>query len=188
MKAAEQGRGWSGRRSWRVIAATLAVIAACGACGCGGGAPKPRIGAAAYAGPALSVESWGRYHAVVMEAPTPGFALTLDRTEEERYFRQAFVTVRQPNPGYIYPQVVVKQTLLTPVETRLPLRVYARWLAFDDKATDGEYGLAAERASSPPGPMQAIPADAAATPAPGTPAADGAGPAGAGAGGNPEKP
>ncbi len=107
--------------------------------GCGGGAPAPRITDGAYEGPPLSIDQTGRTAVVVMEAPTPGWSVTVDRSSEARDHWQAFVTIRRPNPAYMYAQMIVKQNLLTTVESRRPLRVYARVLEFADQATDGEY-------------------------------------------------
>lgn len=116
--------------------------------GCGGGLPAPRIADGAYEGPPLSIDQSGRTAVVVMEAPTPGWSVTVDRSSEARDHWQAFVTIRRPNPAYMYAQMIVKQNLLTTVESRRPLRVYARVLEFADQSIDGEYREAVRAAPS----------------------------------------
>lgn len=120
------------------------------AAGCGGGAPTPRIADGAYDGPPLSIDQSGRTAVVIMEAPTPGWSVTVDRSSEARDHWQAFVTVRRPNPAYMYAQMIVRQNLLTTVESRRPLRVYARVLEFTDEAIDGEYREAVRAAPVAP--------------------------------------
>lgn len=128
-----------------LLAGAIGALSA--AVGCGGGPEMPSITEGIYSGPVLSVDSSGRHHVVVMEAPTPGWAITLDRDLEVREYRQAFVTVMRPNPALVHPQVIVKQNLLTSVESRYPVRVYARLMDYQATATDGEYKLAADGAA-----------------------------------------
>lgn len=148
MSSAKGMERLAGRRGMGRLALAAGVIGALSAAvGCGGGPEMPRVAEGIYAGPVLSVDSSGRHHVVVMEAPTPGWAITLDRDLEVREYRQAFVTVTRPNPALVHPQVIVKQNLLTSVESRYPVRVFARLLDYQSTATDGEYKLAADGAA-----------------------------------------
>ena len=117
--------------------------------GCGG-SNLPSITEGNYEGPPLSIDQSGRAAVVFMEAPTPAWGLTLHRTSQARDHWQAFVTVRRPDPSYMYAQMIVRQNLLTTVESRQPLRVYARILDFADQATDGEYREAARAPGASP--------------------------------------
>lgn len=145
MEAHEQSKFGFPPRARRGAARLFLIPLAAFVGGCGGSS-TPRITDGAYDGPPLSIDQSGRAAVVFMEAPTPAWGLTLDRTSQARDHWQAFVTVRRPNPAYMYAQVIVRQNLLTTVESRQPLRVYARVLEFDDKSTDGEYREAARAA------------------------------------------
>ena len=103
--------------------------------GCASG---PRINTERpYAGPAISVDSSRRVHHLVMEAPTPGWQLTIDRTVEHEGIQRVFATARRPNPINIYAQVIVTQQVATVIPSTQPLEAFVRVLDFD--AEDGEY-------------------------------------------------
>lgn len=148
-------QGGAGRARALLAAALAAAVSALGV-GCGGGANVPEIAEGAYTGPPLTIDPSGRAAVIVMEAPTPGWVLTLDRTSEARDHWRAFVTVRRPSPAFVYPQVLVRQNLLTTVEPGRPLRVYARVLESADTAGGQQYHEAARaeasRAAPPSGP------------------------------------
>jgi hypothetical protein len=49
--------------------------------------------------------------------------------------RDAFVTIRLPNPEYAYAQVVVEQRVATTIPPDLTARLFVRFLKHDSKAT-----------------------------------------------------
>lgn len=140
---------------FRSLAPRFLLVALAAACPAGcGGTSKPTIAEGAYDGPPLSIDQSGRSAVVIMEAPTPGWSISLDRASEARDHWQAFITVRRPNPAYMYSQVVVTQNLLTTVESRFPIRVYGRVLDDGAEAGDVEYREAARAAPAPNAPRQ----------------------------------
>lgn len=94
-----------------------------------------------YAGPELRVESDRPHHVVVMNAPSGGWTIRLDRVEQFLDRREAFLTITRPNPAYAHTQAFVEQHVATPVDRNLPLHVFARVLDFDEKP-DAPYSLA----------------------------------------------
>lgn len=130
-------------RDWK-LATAVALLGACVAplflIGCWGGSSAPVVAPDPYAGPAVGLDSAGEYHSIVVQSPSPGYTVTLERVEENRGYDEAFVTIRMPNPRFSFPQMVVEQRALTSVRTGRALRVNARLLGFD--ATEGAYRAA----------------------------------------------
>jgi hypothetical protein len=106
----------------------------------------PVVAPTPFQGPMIRDDVSGTFHVLVMESPGAGFAVTLDRVEEERGFEEAFVTIRAPDPRFSFAQVPVQQRLLTSVRSSRPLRVNARMLGFDE--IDGAYHPALAPASA----------------------------------------
>jgi hypothetical protein len=112
--------------------------------GCAATPPVPTPVDGPYQGPPITVASDGRKHVAVVEAPTPGWEVTLSLIEPAYHHQAAFLTLRKPHPGVIYPQVVVRQKVATGVPVDTPIRIYARVIEHDARATlDGEFFLAA---------------------------------------------
>lgn len=120
-------------------AASLAIVL--GGSGCAGRSAVQD--SAPYAGPPIEIDSAGPTHHVVMHAPTSGWAFTLDRVDEVRGGREAFVTIRRPNPAMIYSQAIVEQRIGTGVPATTTLRVLARVQEFTDAPASGAYRQAA---------------------------------------------
>lgn len=86
-----------------------------------------------YAGPRATIDSSGANHAIVIEAPTPGYLVSLDATRDRLHGREALITIRQPDPRFIVAQVIVTQRVGTDVPATIPLDVYIRQLPFDSR-------------------------------------------------------
>lgn len=108
--------------------------------GCVGDTSLPELAPEPYSGPAIMLEAAADNHLIVMNAPTPGYVLLVDRIEQERGFREIFVTVRKPNPQFAYAQMMVTQRATTGVATKEPIRVYVRSLDHIESA--GAYRFA----------------------------------------------
>lgn len=83
--------------------------------------------------PPIKGETLDRRHLLVMQAPNPGWSFSIDRTDRERDGWVVSLTIREPNPAFMYPQRIVEKQLLTEVEADQPLRVMARVLTHDEK-------------------------------------------------------
>lgn len=116
--------------------ALLALTSPAAFIGCASSA-TPTVAPTPFQGSVIRDDVSGTFHVLVVENPSAGFAVTLDRVEEERGFDEAFVTVRAPDPRFSFAQVLVQQRLLTSVRSTRPLRVNARLLGFDE--IDGAY-------------------------------------------------
>lgn len=75
-------------------------------------------------------------HVLIVRAPTPGWTVTLDGDRARLECVEVFVTLREPNPAFVYPQVIAEHRLLTSIPTEREIRVYARRLAFDEDDAD----------------------------------------------------
>lgn len=97
--------------------------------------------------PPITLETFETRHLVLVEAPTPGWQATITRTHRGLDIDDVFITLRRPDPGVLYPQVIVQQQLLTNVLTTRPVRVYARVLDFSQKSEKPPYRLATEKSN-----------------------------------------
>jgi len=95
-----------------------------------------------YAGPPLGLESKGKSHIVVLEAPTGGYSLTIDRVLERAGFYDVFVTVRTPDPRFFYTQAMTRLRAQAPLASAVPVRVCARVLEAGEAADGDEYPIA----------------------------------------------
>ncbi|MFN9992794.1 MAG: hypothetical protein ACK54H_05555 [Phycisphaerales bacterium] len=125
-----------------VLSATLAQS------GCWSDSSLPELSPEPYSGPALSLEAVGGNYLVVLNAPTPGYSMLIDRSEQERAYREIFVTVRKPNPQFAYAQMMVTQRAATGVDTKQGVKVYARFL--DHLDAQGAYRLVVSSEFSKP--------------------------------------
>lgn len=101
----------------------------------------PALSSEPYNGPALSVDSSGAQHRVVLAAPTSGWSLTFDRSQKLFDRTEVYVTITRPNPAYPTTQVVVTLNLDSAVDIREDLAVFARVLDYGQKI--GPYQRAA---------------------------------------------
>ncbi|MDX2018361.1 MAG: hypothetical protein SFY95_12080 [Planctomycetota bacterium] len=152
------GVDFSGTPTW---ALTLAMALGVGAGvfvgatkGCSSAPEPPRIAERGYAGPAIGLAVGAppqRFpgspdipgpHVVVIQAPSPGWEARLDQVRENFQRRDVFVTLTEPNPATMQPQVIVEQRVDSGVASSTPVSVYVRILKFGE--TRGEYVKAAE--------------------------------------------
>ncbi|GEM_PF-1544888 len=77
---------------------------------------------------------------IVIDCPTPGWTPTLDQIRPAFRSNQAYVTLREPNPAFIYPQVMTSVRIGTSVPTDQTLEVFARVLTFGT-IVDDETGV-----------------------------------------------
>jgi hypothetical protein len=97
-----------------------------GILGCAGRKPPPRIEPVPYTGPEAAFAVANGAHAIDFRAGSPGWQVRLDQVRSGWRHQQAFVTIRRPNPAYVYPQVRTSQLVATSVPVDTPLMVYAR--------------------------------------------------------------
>ena len=116
--------------------ATLALALA----GCAG-RHVPTVSDDRYDGPPLSVDSSGPSHVLVLDAPSGGYTLTIDRVLERSKSYDIFATVRTPDPRFFYTQSTVKLRALVPLASTERVRVCARTLA-PSETEDPEYPVA----------------------------------------------
>jgi len=130
---------------FRLCQATGALFAACVLLvhiGCAARNSVPQTTSGSYVGPPLSLVRENGATFVLFEAPTPGWAISLDQVVDAFKRRDAFVTIRLPNPEYTYAQVVVEQRVATTMPQDQTARLFVRFLKHDAKATtDDPYRL-----------------------------------------------
>lgn len=105
--------------------------------GCRSNAPV--LERTAYEGPSITIDRSGATYLLRVESPSPGWSVTLDQVEPSFGQSTLTVTSRRPDPSYMYPQVMVTQELLTTVDVRTPIDVYARVLDFASSPNAGAY-------------------------------------------------
>jgi len=89
----------------------------------------------AFQGPELRLESAGRSHIVVMEAPNPGWGIELDRTRDRGNHTEVYVSVTRPNPEFLYTQQIVEKRLATDISSGDMIELYARITDHDGRDT-----------------------------------------------------
>ena len=82
----------------------------------------------AYVGPQLSLETENGMHMVVMQAPSAGWSVSVDRSRQTAGPTEVLVTVRRPDPAFVYAQVIVDQRVLTRIDESQPIELFARVL------------------------------------------------------------
>ncbi len=92
-----------------------------------------------YTGPVITHSQLEGRHMLVVEAPTPGWLTTVDRTERLLDVTRVFVTLRRPDPGMLYPARVVQQDVLTRIVASREIEVFARTMEFGRKAEERPY-------------------------------------------------
>ena len=89
--------------------------------------------------PPITAQTLGDRHMLVMRAPNPGWSLRLDRDQRGKDEWIVFITIRRPDPAFMYPQRIVDKRLLTEVEISDPIRVIARLLDHNENGTNDDY-------------------------------------------------
>ena len=70
--------------------------------GCSSDSTAPEVSPESYRGPSISLDSTGEFHTILVQSPSPGYLVLVERVEENRGFDEAFVTIRMPNPRHIW--------------------------------------------------------------------------------------
>ena len=89
--------------------------------------------------PPVWLDSLGDNHMLMMQAPHPGWSYRLDRDDRDRDGWIVWITIRKPDPAFMYPQRIVEKRLLTQVESDQPIRVRARLLEHNENGTSDQY-------------------------------------------------
>lgn len=129
----------------RIATLRLFALAAAASflCGC---STSQRSGPAATTSPSMpgiGLDSSGESHIIVFTAPTGGWSFSADRAEDVQGQSNVFVTMRRPNPRFVYPQMLVEHRIATQTPGSDRISVFARILEHDEPAGRGGYSLAA---------------------------------------------
>lgn len=89
--------------------------------------------------PPVRIDALDNRHMLVMQAPNPGWTIALDRDERGKDAWIAYITIKRPNPAFMYPQQIVEKRLLTDIESTEPLTIMARLLDHDQPGTKDQY-------------------------------------------------
>ena len=92
--------------------------------------------ASSYEGPAVRVEDVAGAQQVVVESPSPGWAVSLDDVRDGSVRSEVRITMTRPNPQFLYPQMIVTQRIATGLAAGSPVLVGVRIVGFG-QATDG---------------------------------------------------
>ena len=76
---------------------------------------------------------------LVMQAPNPGWSISIDRDEREEGGWIVFITINKPDPAFMYPQRIVEKSILTNLDADQTYRVMARMLEHDEKGDKDDY-------------------------------------------------
>lgn len=152
------------RGSARFLAPAAALFATTLLCvalpaGCRSRTPTLRLSEhTLYSGPEIRLDSTGPVHALVLDAPSPGYAFELSGGRDRLGGRDVAVTVREPNPEFLYPAVMVQLRVTTGVETNQGIRVFARVGPFSGLPDAARYQLVQPLESAPGPPAADTPA------------------------------
>lgn len=90
--------------------------------------------------PPVRVETLNNAHMLVMQAPHSGWGFRIDRDERIAEGVRVFVTVRRPDPTFLYPQAIVEKKLLSDISSETHIEIYARVLDKTEKIKAQGYG------------------------------------------------
>lgn len=90
--------------------------------------------------PPIKVETLDDHYMLIMQAPNSGWSIAIDKDERIAFGMRLFVTVRRPDPAFMYPQAIVDKRMLSTVRTDSSLEVYVRLLDADEKTKGRGYG------------------------------------------------
>lgn len=125
--------------------AGLALIVCIGLMGCAAPKPPPNIVPGQFASPAIALDSTGKRHQVLVEAPSPGWVPSLDQSRSDFRTMNVYISLRKPNPAYMYPQMITSLRVATDVPKDRAISVYVRTLEFNaEPDVEDAYQKAAE--------------------------------------------
>jgi hypothetical protein len=91
--------------------------------------------------PPILIDELDGKRMLVMQAPNSGWSITLDKDERIATGIRVFITVRRPDPAFMYPQAIVDKRVLTEIHADTEIELYARVLGFDENTKGHGYGL-----------------------------------------------
>ncbi len=83
--------------------------------------------------PPIRIDSLNDHHLLTMQAPHSGWMLSIDKDERVADGVRLYVTIRKPDPAFMYPQAIVEKQVLSDVQSETPIFIYARLLESDEK-------------------------------------------------------
>jgi|GEM_PF-1438731 len=90
--------------------------------------------------PPIKVEQLNGQYLLVMQAPNSGWSIATERDERIAEGYRLFITVRRPDPAFMYPQAIVEKRLLCDVDSSKPMEIFARLLDANEKTKGKGYG------------------------------------------------
>lgn len=145
------------RSGWRGVWACAALLAAASVqmIGCSSTSGPPPASDVPFAGPPISLETSNGRHVVVVQAPAAGWMLEQDSTQEQQSRWDVYITLRQPDPRFLYTQQVVTLRATTDVRQAEAIRVLARVVPFEDHENTLPHHPAAGAGPTVPSPTKA---------------------------------
>jgi len=90
--------------------------------------------------PPIMLDTLNEHYLLIMRAPSSGWSIEIDKDERIATGMRVFVTVRRPDPTFLYPQAIVNKRLLTEIRTDSSLEIYARLLDAHEETKGRGYG------------------------------------------------
>lgn len=90
--------------------------------------------------PPVMLEILNDQHLLIMQAPNSGWSILINRDELIAGGTRLFITVRRPDPAFMYPQAIVEKRLLTDIHADIDLEVYVRLLGAHESTKGKGYG------------------------------------------------
>lgn len=78
--------------------------------------------------PPIMVETLSEHYLIVMRAPNSGWDIQIEKNERIKDGVRLYVTVRRPDPGFMYPQAIVDKRVLTQIRTDNIIEIAGRLL------------------------------------------------------------
>jgi len=90
--------------------------------------------------PPITIDTINDHYLLTMQAPHAGWSFEFDKDDRTPTGYRVFITIREPDPSFLYPQMIVEKTLLTQTSTESTIEIYARVLGAFEKAEMQGYG------------------------------------------------
>jgi len=90
--------------------------------------------------PPIRIDALDGNHMLVMQSPNPGWSISIDKHERIAEGEQILITVRRPDPAFMYTQNIVEKRVLTEISGSTNIVLFARVLEFGEKAGEHGYG------------------------------------------------
>lgn len=90
--------------------------------------------------PRITLGSAEGFHTVVMQAPSGGWTVRIDKSIRTAEGMRIYVTARRPDPAFSHTQAFVDLNALSDVPTDVPVTIVGRVLERDAQPKDRMYG------------------------------------------------